>query len=77
MFESSHELNHLLSSCFLAVLSNAMKTVEDEEKRKSMLLIISEAKEKNDFLVKTCYFQPQEGTLSVGGYICKVSIHFW
>ncbi|XP_038059676.1 dnaJ homolog subfamily C member 8-like [Patiria miniata] len=34
------------------VLTNAMKTIEDEEKRKSMLAIIEEAKEKNEFLLE-------------------------
>ncbi|XP_033635478.1 dnaJ homolog subfamily C member 8-like isoform X2 [Asterias rubens] len=34
------------------VLTNAMKIVEDEEKRTSMLAIIQEAKEKNEFLLE-------------------------
>lgn len=39
------------------VLTNAMKIVEDEEKRKSMLAIIQEAKEKNEFLVRPFLYQ--------------------
>ncbi|XP_022106820.1 dnaJ homolog subfamily C member 8-like [Acanthaster planci] len=34
------------------ILSNAMKDIEDEEKRKSILAIIQEAKEKNEFLLE-------------------------
>ena len=42
---------------FCLVLTNAMKIVEDEEKRTSMLAIIQEAKEKNEFLVRPFIYQ--------------------